>query len=55
MCDQIGLRAARQFGVCLHGNPGRRPDDRASGLGCGIRKKTPGTVPKTGTSRLPRP
>ena len=26
-----------------------RGRDRASGLGCGIRRKTPGTVPKTGT------
>ena len=28
---------------------GRRPKNRASGLGCGIRMKTPGTVPMTGT------
>ena len=36
-----------------HENPGRRPDDRASGLGCGIRRKTPGTDPRTGPSHLP--
>ena len=30
---------------------GRRPNDRASGSGCGIRMKTPGTVSKTDTSR----
>ena len=35
-----------------HENPGRRPKNRASGLGCGIRMKTPGTVPTTGTSGL---
>ena len=29
MGDQAGLRAARQFGVCLHENPGRRPEDLA--------------------------
>ena len=30
-----------------HENPGRRSNDRASGLGCGIRTKTPGAVPMT--------
>ena len=35
-----------------HENPGRRPKNRASGLGCVIRMKTPGTVPTTGTSGL---
>ena len=43
-----GLGAAWHFGVCLHGNPFLRPNDRASGLGCGIRMKTLGAVPKTG-------
>ena len=28
ICDQTGLRAARQFGMCLHGNPGHRPENR---------------------------
>ena len=34
-----------------HENPGRRHKDRARVLGCGIRMKTPGTVPMTGTRR----
>ena len=29
MGGQVGLRAAWQFGVSLHGNPGRRPENRA--------------------------
>ena len=41
-----------RFGVWdPHENPGRRPKNRASGLGCGIRMKTPGTVPMTGTPK----
>ena len=30
-----------------HENPGCRPDDRASGLECAIRRKKPGADPKT--------
>ena len=41
-----------RFGVWdPHENPGRRPKDRANALGCGIRMKTPGAVPKTGLFR----
>ena len=48
MSEDIGeVEVAAELGAKKKN--GRRPKNRASGLGCGIRMKTPGTVPMTGT------
>ena len=46
VCDQIGLRAAWQFGVCLHGNHRRRPDKPSKRFGVWDPQENPGHRPK---------
>ena len=46
ICDQIGLRTARQFGVCLHGNPGRRPRRPSNRFGVWDPQENPGHRPE---------
>ena len=46
MSEDIGdVEVAAELGA----KTGAGPKNRAGGLGCGIRMKTPGTVPMTGT------